>query len=135
MNTLIYYLLEAVANIHTYILSLNDKWEYNFSDKELHFIVIGLFGLALIFVIHPIFKLLAKNDHIMVISWLYVFTLILMLTFAIEIGQKLTGTGVMEFEDMTAGITGFLVIFCVFALIRFIIKSIIKLIKGTRRRR
>lgn len=134
MNTLIYGLLEIVADIHTKILTINDAYEYNFTDKQLHFIVVGLFGLALIFVLHPLFKLLAKTNHVMVISWIYVFTLILMLTFAIEIGQKLTGTGVMDIDDMAAGISGFLIIFLIFALIRSMIKGIIYLIKSAKRR-
>lgn len=134
MNTLIYGLLEIVADIHTKILTINDAYEYNFTDKQLHFIVVGFFGLALIFVLHPLFKLLAKTNHVMVISWIYVFTLILMLTFAIEIGQKLTGTGVMDIDDMAAGISGFLIIFLIFALIRSMIKGIIYLIKSAKRR-
>ena len=30
-----------VAKIHNYILSLNDAYEKNFTDKQLHFLVIG----------------------------------------------------------------------------------------------
>ena len=135
MNTLIYGMLEMIARFHSKILTLNDAYEYNFTDKELHFIVIGLVGLGLIFLLHPFFKLLAKTNHVMVISWLYVFTLIIMVTFAIEIGQKLTGTGVMELEDMTSGIMGFLVIFLIFAVVRGLIKGIVELIKGSKKRR
>ena len=36
----------------------------------------------------------------MVIAWIYVFTLIIVITFAIEIGQKVTNTGNMEFADI-----------------------------------
>lgn len=132
MNTILYGVLDLIAEIHTYILSLNDAYEANFTDKELHFLVIGLFGLALILVIHPLFTILAKTNHVMIISWIYVFTLIVLLTFAIEIGQKLTGTGVMDFEDIVSGIWGFFVIFFIFALIREVIKAIVKAIVGRR---
>ena len=135
MNSIIYKFIEYIARIHTYILTLNDAYENSFTDKELHFIVIGLFGMALIFLFHPLFKLLAETDHVMVISWIYVFTLLALLTFTIEIGQKLTGTGVMEFEDILAGIWGFLVMFAAFAVVRAIIKGIIALIKDSRRRK
>ena len=74
-----------------------DAYEYNFSDKELHFLVIGILGMMFIFVVYPVFKWLAKHDHVMVIAWIYVFTLIIVITFAIEIGQKVTNTGNMEF--------------------------------------
>ena len=33
-----------VAKIHNYILSLNDAYEKNFTDKQLHFLVIGILG-------------------------------------------------------------------------------------------
>ena len=63
-------------------------------------------------------EILAKRDHTMVITWLYVFTVIIVLAFAIEIGQWYTGTGVMESQDIAYGITGFLVMFLLFAILR-----------------
>ena len=74
--------------------------------------------MLLIFILYPTFKFLAKHGHTMVIAWAYVFTLILVITFAIEIGQWYTGTGVMESEDIAYGVTGFLVMFFIFAVIR-----------------
>ena len=94
MSRFLYWIVELIARIHGYLLKLNDAYEYNFSDKELHFLIIGALGMAMIFVVHPVFKWLARHDHIMVISWIYVFTLIIVITFAIEIGQRVTNTGV-----------------------------------------
>ena len=54
----------------------------------------------------------------MIITWIYVFTLILVITFAVEIGQRLTKTGDMEFADIVSGVGGFVVMFAVFAVIR-----------------
>lgn len=130
MSDFLYGLVKAIANIHSLILSLNDAYEYNFSDKELHFIVIGALGILLVLAIYPLFKLMARNGHIMAITWIYVFTLILVLTFAIEIGQKVSGTGVMDFADVVSGIFGFIVLFAIFDLVRLIIKGIAGLIKG-----
>jgi hypothetical protein len=48
----------------------------------------------------------------------------LVLTFAIEIGQGLTGTGGMEMADIHAGMGGFLFLFVVFVIIRAIILAI-----------
>ena len=90
MITFLYSILDFINNMHTYILSWNDTYETNFTDKELHFIVIGCIGMLMIFIVQPLFSLLAKTGHVLVISWIYVFTLILLLTFAIEIEQKLT---------------------------------------------
>ncbi len=118
LKKLLYKIVEYIAYFHNMILRINDNYEYNLSDKELHFIVIGVIGMGMIFVIYPLFKWLAKKGHIMVISWIYVFTMILVLTFAIEIGQKVTSTGAMEFADIVFGIVGFMLMFLIFALIR-----------------
>jgi len=129
MKTMLYSLVSAIARIHDKIMTLNDAYEYNFSDKELHFLVIGILGMLLIFLVHPLFTLLAKTDHIMVISLIYVFTVILVITFAIEIGQGFTHTGNMDFNDIVFGIFGFLMMFAVFEAIRLIIRGIIHLFR------
>ncbi len=118
LKKFLYKIVEYIAYFHNLILRINDSFENSLSDKELHFFVIGVIGMAMIFVIYPLFKWLAKNEHIMVITWIYVFTMILVLTFAIEIGQKVTGTGNMEFIDIVSGVVGFVLMFLVFSLIR-----------------
>ena len=129
MKELLYTIIEIISVLHTKLLALNDAYEYNFTDKQLHFIVIGILGMALVFAIHPVFLWLAKRKHVMAITWIYVFTLILVITFAIEIGQKVTNTGSMEFADIVFGIGGFILMFIVFDVIRIIIKLILKLIR------
>lgn len=130
MKEFLYYIVEIIAKIHNRLMQLNDACEYNFTDKELHFLVIGVLGMAFIFVVYPMFKWLAKNNHVMVIAWIYVFTLIIVITFAIEIGQKVTNTGNMEFADIVFGVFGFLVLFLLFLLVRGIYHGIVKLIRG-----
>ena len=110
--------------MHEDIIGINDNGQYNLTDKQLHFWVIGLFGMALILVLQPIFKGLAENDLTLIITWIYVFTLVLVITFAIELGQWYTGSGVMESEDVFYGITGFLVMFVIYAIIRGTILTI-----------
>ena len=95
----------------------------------MHFLVIGILGMLLIFLIHPLFRHLSKTNHVMIISWIYVFTLILVITFSIEIGQRLTGTGDMEFADIVSGIGGFICLFAVFALIRGAVIGVLRLIR------
>ena len=124
MRELLYRIVEFIAKIHGYILRLNDAYEYNFTDKELHFLIIGLMGMSFIFVVYPVFKWLANRGHVMVIAWIYVFTLVLVITFAIEIGQRVTHTGSMEFSDIVMGIFGFVVMFFVFALARGIFHAV-----------
>ena len=127
MEQLLYAIAGLVARIHSFILSWNDSIETSFTDKELHFLVIGLFGLALVCALHPLFLWLARNGHTMFITFFYVFTVIIVITFAIEIGQGVLGTGAMEEGDITYGIMGFLCFFAVFAVIRLIVHGIIKL--------
>ena len=128
MKKFLYAMIEYVAKIHNYIMGLNDKYEYDFSDKQLHFLVIGAIGMLLIFIVYPLFKWLARTGHVMVIAWIYVFTVILVITFAIEIGQKVTNTGNMEFADIVFGVGGFFVMFFIFALVRSIYHGILSLI-------
>ena len=126
MEQLLYAAVMLISRIHTAIMSLNDGREASFTDKELHFIVVGILGILLIFIIYPIFKWLAKSNHTMVIAWIYVFTVIIVLTFAIEIGQGITGTGNMEMSDITSGVLGFLAAFAAFSVIRGIYHLIVK---------
>ena len=63
MKELLYGIVELLAKIHSYLLRFNDAYEYNFSDKELHFLVIGILGMMFIFVVYPVFKWLAKHDQ------------------------------------------------------------------------
>ena len=117
-----------VAKIHNYILSLNDAYEKNFTDKQLHFLVIGILGMLILMVIYPLFKLLSEN-HILAIAFIYVFTVIVVITFAIEIGQKITDSGTMDVADIVFGIAGFLLMFVIFAVIIQIFLAIINLFR------
>ena len=129
MQTFLYKVIEWITTFHTFFLSLNDKFEYRFSDKELHFLIIGFLGMGFIFVVYPVFKWLAKHNHIMTIAWIYVFTLIIVITFAIEIGQKVSGTGTMDFADIAFGVVGFICMFLVFAGLRGVWHGIKKIMK------
>ena len=134
MWDIIYTFTSWVARIHDHFLRINDAGGWYFDDKQLHFLVFGLFGMALIFVLYPLFKWLAKHDHTMVITWLYVFTVIIVLAFAIEVGQWYTGTGSMESEDIAYGIAGFLVMFLIFAVLRGLYRGIKAMVqKDTRK--
>ena len=129
LKELLYQAVNWIATVHDKISQLNNQFEGTLSDKQMHFLVIGILGILLVFIIHPLFRHLSKTNHVLVISWIYVFTLILVITFSIEIGQRLTGTGNMEFADIVSGIGGFICMFAVFALIRAAVIGIIRLIR------
>ena len=126
MEQLLYTIVGLVARIHYSILSWNDSIETSFTDKELHFLVIGVLGIILICIVHPLFLWLTRRGHTLIVSFLYVFTVILVIAFAIEIGQKVTGSGAMEFDDILFGMIGFLFFFVIFALLRALVHLIIR---------
>lgn len=128
MSDFLYTVVRIIAVFHSAIMRWNDNCETVMSDKQLHFLVIGLLGMGLLFIIYPLFKLLSEN-HVLVIAWIYVFTVILVLVFAIEIGQGFTGTGAMDFDDIVAGVAGFMAMFVAFALVRAVVLLIVKCIK------
>ena len=134
MEKFLYGLVGIITKIHNAIMTWNDSFETVFTDKELHFWVIGIVGMLLLLVIFPLFKLLSKN-HVLVIAWLYVFTLMVVLTFAIEIGQCFTHTGTMDFDDIVFGLVGFMVLFLIFAAVRAVVLAIYHLIKPKKKKR
>ena len=134
MDSFLYEMMDIVARIHAAILSLNDTYEYNFSDKQLHFLVIGFLGVAMILVVHPIFSSLARHNHVMAISWIYVFTLIIVITFAIEIGQRISHTGTMEFGDIMFGVVGFICFFAFYMVIK-VLKDVFFMFIGRKEQR
>ncbi|MGN1168124.1 MAG: hypothetical protein ACI4S2_17045 [Lachnospiraceae bacterium] len=128
MSDFLYGIVRIITVLHNAIMTWNDSCETVLSDKELHFIVIGLLGMGMLLIIYPLFKILSEN-HVLVIAWIYVFTVIIVIVFAIEIGQGITGTGTMDFDDIFAGVLGFMVMFLIFAVIRGVILGISKLIR------
>lgn len=123
-------LVKLMAKIHNAIVRYCNISFGGISDKWLHFIIIGLLGMIMIAIIYPLFKELAKRNLIMAISWIYVFTLLVVITFGIEIGQKITNTGNMEFRDIAAGLAGFLSMFAIMLLIWGIVILIKRIIKS-----
>ena len=108
-----------VAQVHATLMHLNDSFELRLDDKALHFIVMAVLGMLLFFVVHFVFKRLARIS-ISVLSFIYVFTVMTVLGFAIEIGQRITGTGSMDFGDVVAGLYGVLAFFGVYAVVRLL---------------
>ena len=135
MLKFLYDCVGMISKIHGKIMQLNNAYEANLSDKELHFLVIGLLGLAMIFVVYPLFKYLARKNKEMVIAWIYVTTVIIVITFAIEIGQKITKTGKMEFADIMYGLVGFFVMFAEFCILRMLYHGLLRLIRWLKDRR
>lgn len=98
-------------------------------DKFMHLIVIGFIGIIIFFIANITFKWLSKYS-IEIISFIFSLFVVLVLVFAIEIQQYITGSGKMEFEDVLYGIVGFILAIGIYiaiklfiSLIKFIIKK------------
>ena len=123
-----------VAQIHSFLLHLNDGFELRLGDKDLHFIIMAVLGMLLFFMVHFVFKRLARWS-VTAISFIYVFTLMTVLGFAIEVGQKITGTGEMDFGDVVAGLYGVLAFFAVYTAYRVLVLLISRLRNRHRERK
>ena len=71
----IYKITFWVSDMHNRIIDITDYRGFPLTDKQLHFLVIGFLGMLMIFVVYPVFNLLARHNHTLIIAWIYVFTL------------------------------------------------------------
>ncbi|WP_400243540.1 hypothetical protein AB3U99_20315 [Niallia sp. JL1B1071] len=116
---------EIVNIFHDIIMEVASILGWQATDKDLHLWIIGIIGIISFFIVQFIFKRLAAWS-IKSISFIYTFTLILVLVFAIEIQQGITGRGNMEFADAVAGINGFLLFFGIYLVITLSFKGLKK---------
>ena len=110
--------VSLVTYMHGKILGINDSNELFLSDKELHFYTVAVFGVILLFCLYPLFKYMVKRNKTMLITWLFVFLFLVGFTLLIEVGQKLTGTGDMDYLDTVAGLMGFVLASIIILVIR-----------------
>ncbi|MBU3111004.1 hypothetical protein [Clostridium lacusfryxellense] len=110
-------LLVAIINeLHDFLTSFFDSFGVTFTDKELHFIIIGIIGMVIYLVVNSVFKALAKYS-ISLLSFIYTATVLLVIVFGIEIMQKITNRGHMEFADIIAGLWGFTAFFATYLVL------------------
>lgn len=117
-----------INDLHDKVLDIVSIAGYQLNDKQLHFIFMALIGIIIFAITQVSFKKLAKYS-ITSISFIYTFTVMVVIVFAIEIQQKLTNRGNMEFADIAYGLYGFIYIFFIYLLIKLIVLVIKKLYK------
>jgi len=121
-------LADAVNHLHDV---LSHIFGAAMTDKQLHFWVMGLLGVGLYIIVYLVFKLISKfSFSIPILSFIYTFTVMIVIVFAIELEQALTNRGHMEFADAAAGIYGFLVFFIIYALVALIVYALWRTIKN-----
>ena len=125
-----------MAQVHDSLMRLTDDFELRLDDKDWYFVIMAVLAMALFAVVHAVFTRLARWS-ITAVSFIYVFTVMAVLGFAIEIGQRITGTGEMDFADIVAGLYGVLAFFAVYTGYRLIKLLVAALMRraGSRRRR
>ncbi|CAH0243078.1 MULTISPECIES: hypothetical protein [Peribacillus] len=128
MKEIIQILAEIVNNLHDFILFfVSDTLNSNATDKDLHFWIMGIIGIIIFLFVLILSNLISRMRFgITILSFLYTFTVMVVLVFAIEIQQALTSRGNMEFQDAAVGLWGFIVFFMVFAAL----SSIFLLVKN-----
>ena len=117
-----------MAQVHDSLMRLNDGFELRLGDKDLHFIMMALAAMLLFFAVHAVFKRLAKWS-VTAVSFIYVFTVMTVLGFAIEIGQRISGPGEMDFADIVAGLYGVLAFFAVYTVYRLAVMGVHALLR------
>jgi len=128
MVKIIKLLARIINEIHDIVGELFKLVFPSMNDKDMHFWMIGLFGIVFFIIVDSLFKRIAKWS-VEVISFIYTMTVLLVVVFAIELEQKITNSGVMDFGDIVAGIKGFLVIFLVYEVVKFAVKTVFKFFK------
>lgn len=109
-----------INDLHDKVLDIVGIAGYQLNDKQLHFIFMAVIGILIFAFTQIVFKKLAKYS-ITAISFIYTFTVMVVIVFAIEIQQKLTNRGNMEFADIVYGLYGFIYIFLIYLLIKLIV--------------
>ena len=125
----LYQIVTFVARVHDRIADYNQGTEAPLTDKELHLVVIGLFGLLLFLLVIPLFRFLTRRGRYGIMAWLFTFSTVLFVVLAIEVGQQLTKTSRMQLWDIVYGIAGFLAVSAVIALL-YLLFSLIRWLLG-----
>ncbi|MEK4300554.1 hypothetical protein MKY30_14350 [Oceanobacillus sp. FSL W8-0428] len=118
MREAIMLIVDLINDIHDAIAG---TFGAGMTDKELHFWIFGILGIVTFFIVYIVFKILSKIKwSIAILAFLYTFTVMIVLVFAVEIQQAYTQRGNMEFADAVMGLWGFIVFFAVYAVIGII---------------
>ncbi len=129
MREAIQLMADIVNEGHDVLIVLFQLLGFNLNDKQLHFWIIGIIGIVTFFFVYTFFKLLDKlKISTTVFSFIYTFTVMIVLVFAIEIQQAITNRGNMEFADAVIGLWGFIVFFLVYVILALTILIIKKVL-------
>lgn len=137
MREIIILLTNFINDMHDFInYIVNYVFQLNLTDKDLHFWVMGIIGFTIFIFVLLISNYISQLPYgITILSFLYTFTFMVVLVFAIEIQQAITNRGAMEFEDAVIGLWGFLVFFFWFVIASSVFIYIRRLFMKLKRRK
>jgi hypothetical protein len=133
LTRLIDFLAQIVNGIHDMIVAMAKGRGLALTDKDLHFWIVGAIGIVLYAVTNFVFKRLAKLS-VEIISFIYTFTVLIVIVFALELEQKITHRGDMEFQDIVFGLWGFILMFAVYLAIVLVVMAVRKFLKKRKKR-
>ncbi|WP_190258575.1 hypothetical protein [Pelotomaculum schinkii] len=110
-------LVNVINYLHDFIVNIFRFLGFGLTDKDLHFWFVGIIGTAIFVLSDLIFRYVTRWS-ISVISFIYTCTVLIVVVFGLEIEQKITGRGAMEFADIVSGLWGFIAILSVFLAIK-----------------
>lgn len=104
------------------------------SDKELHFYIIGIIGMATFFTLFLLIKVIRRiKFSTTILSFLFTFVLMIVFVFAIEIQQAVTQSGNMEFADIVSGLWGFVLFFSIYSVGAVLFYGVFRMLKYRKR--
>src|SRR3954454_21734950 len=95
MKEIILIVAEIINTAHDIILELTSFAGLGLTDKDLHLWIMGMIGICIFGCTHVFFKYLSKYG-ITAISFVYSFTVIVVIVFAIDMHHQITGRRGMQ---------------------------------------
>lgn len=102
------FLVNGINYLHDFVVNIFKFLGFGLTDKDLHFWFVGIIGIAIFVLSDLVFRYVTRWS-ISVISFIYTCTVLIVVVFGLEIEQKITGRGAMEFADIVSGLWGFIV--------------------------
>jgi uncharacterized membrane protein len=112
---------EVINLVHDLIGDYIKEHFFFINDKVLHFIIFGFIGIIIYIITHLFVRLLAKYS-LKYISFIFTMTVLTVIALSLEIIQKVTNSGNMEFDDITAGLYGFMFFLIIYEGLSHLIK-------------
>ena len=81
----LYALVVFIANVHDKLMTYNYMLSSPYSDKEMHFVVVAVFGVLFFLLVLPLFVFLTRHGRAGLMAWLFTFMTILFVALAASI--------------------------------------------------